>query len=245
MSRPAVLVALGLGACASTSNTPATGALQQHVPGTSVSIAMLPVPGTRIRLAATEIPWEVYDAFVFGFDKKDRSVPSGVDAIVRPSQPYITMDHSFGHAGYPVISISAAGASSFCAWLSAATGKKYRLPTEAEWEAAARADGGAADLDATAWTQSNSGAKTHPIGSKAPNAWGFHDLLGNAAEWCTSANGAFVVRGGSYRDGPEGANAGASVPANPAWNKSDPQIPKSRWWLADGGFIGFRIACEE
>jgi len=144
-----------------------------------------------------------------------------------------------------VISVSSKGAATFCEWLSKATGCRYRLPTEAEWEAAARADGAAQDLDAVAWTKANSEAKTHPIGKKAANAWGFHDMLGNAAEWCTAGEGKFVVRGGSYRDGPEGASATASVPANPAWNKSDPQVPKSKWWLADGGFIGFRIAREE
>jgi formylglycine-generating enzyme required for sulfatase activity len=218
------------------------------VPGTSISIRMIAVtPGDQPRLwiSSTEVPWEAYDAFVFGFDRKDPTLPKGADAAVRPSQPYITMDRGFGHAGYPVISISSLGASAFCEWLSKATGCKYRLPTEAEWEAAARADGTEAKLDDVAWTKSNAEGKTHPIGKKAANAWGFHDLFGNAAEWCSAADGKFVLRGGSYRDGPDGASATSSIPASPAWNKSDPQLPKSKWWLADGGFIGFRIAREE
>jgi len=253
MVNPRLLgLALILGtACAakgSASTDPGDSRRVQKIPGTSISVTLLPVPpgeAPKLWIAATEIPWEAYDAFVFGFDRKDPDVPAGADAVARPSQPYITMDRAFGHAGYPVISISAQGAQAFCRWLSAATGLAYRLPTEAEWEAAARAGGASAALDDIAWTKANAGDKTHPIGTKKANAWGFHDLLGNAAEWCTAADDTLVVRGGSYRDGPEGASAQARILPSPAWNKSDPQIPKSKWWLADGGFIGFRIACEE
>jgi formylglycine-generating enzyme required for sulfatase activity len=248
MRRYAALTALALAACASKPVAASTDHVEQRIPGTSISIAMLPVPpgsGTKLRMSATEIPWEAYDAFVFGFDKKDATIPPGVDAIARPSQPYITMDHSFGHAGNPVISVSALGAETFCAWLSASTGRKYRLPTETEWETAARAAGAAQDLSAVAWTKENAGEKTHPIGSKAANAWGFHDMIGNAAEWCTAADGSRVVRGGSYLDGVESAGVDARAPASPAWNRSDPQVPKSKWWLANGSFVGFRIVCEE
>ena len=246
----AAICALVLAACAPERAAPhAAGAdagrIEQRIPSTSISIAMLPVPGTRVRLSATEIPWEAYDAFVFGFDKKDPELPPGAQAAVRPSQPYITMDHSFGHAGYPVISVSALGAQSFCSWLSAASGRKYRLPTEAEWELAARADGKPSNLADVAWTKENSEGKTHAIGTKAANAWGFHDMLGNAGEWCTAPDGTCAVRGGTYRDPADQVRPDARTPANPAWNKSDPQIPKSKWWLADGPFVGFRVALED
>lgn len=265
MHPASALATLLLLACASCRHaTPATesadgssaprpsAAFDQRIPGTSLSLRMIPLPGSdapRLSLSATEIPWEAYDAFVFRLDEGDPSLPPGADAAARPSQPYITVDHAFGHAGYPVICVSYLGAQSFCAWLSEKSGRRFRLPTESEWEIAARA--GAApearlDLAATAWTRETSGGpKTHPIGSKAPNAWGIHDLLGNIAEWCTAPDGTGVLRGGSYLDSADDDLFSWRRPHDKAWNKSDPQIPKSKWWLANGPFVGFRVVCED
>ena len=101
---------------------------------------------------------------------------------------------------------------------------RYRLPTEAEWEYAARAgtigeaeweyasrqfDGSwdrySGSLDAIAWYEDNSGGRTHPVGQKGPNAWGLHDMRGNVYEWVQDLHSAYP--GGSVVD-PQGAASG-------------------------------------
>ena len=85
----------------------------------------------------------------------------------------------------PVETISKEEAHDFLAGLNALNdGYRYRLPTEAEWEYAARAGSSAAPrLDEVAWYADNSGDETHPVGQKKPNAWGLYDMLGNVREW--------------------------------------------------------------
>jgi formylglycine-generating enzyme required for sulfatase activity len=127
--------------------------------------------------------------------------------------------------GLPVTSVSWLEAREFCLKLSQREGATYRLPTEAEWEYTCRAGGadppvGPAELGAVAWYSDNSEGTTHPVGLQKPNAWGLHDMLGNAAEWTLDAYGPYprveqdtnptgpaaastkVVRGGSWRGFP-------------------------------------------
>jgi formylglycine-generating enzyme required for sulfatase activity len=88
---------------------------------------------------------------------------------------------------HPVEMVSKNDAHDFLAKLNAQNdGYKYRLPTEAEWEYAARAGTGSAppaSLDDVAWYGANSEDATHPVGMKKPNAWGLYDMLGNVREW--------------------------------------------------------------
>jgi formylglycine-generating enzyme required for sulfatase activity/tetratricopeptide (TPR) repeat protein len=99
----------------------------------------------------------------------------------------------------PVNNISGDDAQEFIRQLNAKTGKKYRLPTEAEWEYAARGGNkskgykysGGNDIDKIAWYGDNSGGKIHPVGSKAPNELGIYDMAGNVWEHVCDWYGAY------------------------------------------------------
>ncbi len=234
------------------------------VPGTTAKLVMQPILGGAVQLAGgphvalapyfastTEVTWDMYDAFVFAMER-DEAEKDPYDAFARPSKPYILMDRGFGHAGYPVISVSFRGATEFCRWLANRTGKRFRLPTGAEWEHAASGgatgDLDASALDASAWYAANSKSRgrvsTHPVGKKAPNGYGLLDVRGNAAEWTLGADHKGELRGGSFKDAADELRLGERRPNDPAWNQTDPQIPKSIWWLADGPFAGFRVVCD-
>lgn len=250
LARPLLVVALiVLSGCAASEDaldaSPATMValepFSQPIAGTVLSLEMVPVPGDRFWVSTTEITWDLYDVFVFELDDPADDV-GDTDAITRPSKPYIAMDRGFGHNGYPALSMSFHGAETFCRWLSAKTGRRYRLPTLEEWRRVCAQSGiDASTVNDHAWYAGNADHTTHQVGTKAPDALGLFDLAGNAAEWCRT-DGTPVVAGGSFRDDAVGCTAVAKD--TPDWNASDPQFPKSIWWLADAGFVGLRVVCE-
>ena len=129
------------------------------------------------------------------------------------------------------------------------SGHEYRLPTEAEWEYAARAGTTGArhgELDEIAWYIDNSGDETHPVGEKQANAWGLHDMLGNVWEWVADWYGEYPA--GAVTD-PQGPDAGSSrVYRGGSWTAGAGVVRSAaRYAVSPGhrGSLGFRLVRTE
>lgn len=236
--------------------------LTQEIPVSAYKFDLVPIPGDAGKgikpfwMGRTEVAWEAMDVFVYRLDEgqtKDAPAPQAPaqpDAQSRPSKPYIPPDRGFGHEGFAAISVTHRTATEFARWLAAKSGRAFRLPSEAEWEHAARAGGpgerglpDTAPLGDYAWIEANADDSPHPVGTKKPNAWGLRDILGNVGEWVDAPDGP-VLKGGSYRDVPEKVTIGSRARQDSSWNSTDPQVPKSKWWLSDAPFAGVRVVCE-
>jgi len=146
-------------------------------------------------MSKTEVTFEQYDEFctLTGRDKPD--------------------DEGWGRGDRPVMNVSWHDVTAFCEWMTRTTGKTYRLPTEAEWEYAARGGSkskgykysGSNDLDAVGWYGGNSSRKTHPVAQKQPNELGLYDMSGNVWEWCADWYGDYSS---SPQTDPQGSNSG-------------------------------------
>jgi formylglycine-generating enzyme required for sulfatase activity len=165
-----------------------------------------------------EVTWDEYDAFLRETGVQGRSEDqyqyanrSGlVDAVTGPTPPYGNPDQGWGRGKRPALTMTHFAAGMYCQWLSEKTGKRYRLPTEAEWEYACRAGTIGAyffegepeqiseerlwnilfGLDTTIVNQYviyslNSGGKTHVPQSVKPNPLGLLHMLGNVREFCS------------------------------------------------------------
>ena len=233
-----------------------------RIAGTDVRFKMRTIPPGRLELdgtiheigalavCTTEITWDVYDIYLYGLDQPE-SDDTKSDGVSRPTKPYVPPDRGYGHAGYPAMGMTRLAAVRFCEWLSRKTGETYRLPTRTEWIYFAEAGAGhaAGATASAAWYEENADYTTHPVGEKAPNDWGIHDTLGNVAEWIAPEHGQRpqdtpTAMGGSFLEPTERCTTRTPMSQDPFWNSSDPQIPKSRWWLADCDFVGFRIVRE-
>ena len=126
-----------------------------------------------------------------------------------------------------------------------------RLPSEAEWEYACRAGTTSSrhgELDDVAWWSENSGGETHVVGEKAPNAWGFRDMLGNVYEWCEDAWADYAAASNvdPLNAGEPGASGGARVIRGGAWHSPARGVRAAYrfGWLPGvrGADVGFRLA---
>ena len=149
----------------------------------------------------------------------------------------------------PVEEVSWDETDDFCKRVAERTGRTVRLPTEAEWEYAARSGSAGnysfgndeAELGKYGWYARNSGKRTHPVGGKLPNAWGIHDMSGNVWEWCADwfdknyystspredpkgpdrPTGKRVLRGGCMDNKADGCTATERSSSNPTSRDKD------------------------
>jgi formylglycine-generating enzyme required for sulfatase activity len=167
-------------------------------------------------------------------------------------------DQGWGRGRRPVINVSWGEAVEFAKWLSAETGKRYRLPTEAEWEYAARSGGmehkwsgtsNEQELRDFAWFSTNSVGKTQEVGGKKPNASGFYDMSGNVWEWvedCWHKNYDEAPSDGQAWKEENNGQCGQRVLRGGSWFNAPVNLRSSlreRSTADDGyGGIGFRLA---
>jgi formylglycine-generating enzyme required for sulfatase activity len=264
-------------------NPPGTKSYKVTIPNTTVSYEMIEIPAGEFEMGSTskpdeqpvhkvsvpafwmqahEVTWDEYRLFMFANQAgevahKDETV----DAVSRPTRPYVEMSFGMGINGFPAISMTQHAANKYAEWLSAKTGEFYRLPTEAEWEYACRAGTAAAPTPLTdyAWFSADSSGKYQKVATKKPNTWGLFDMLGNVMEWTLDAYAPYKagdqadpwvkptqpypisVRGGSWNDPAAAVTCSVRVASDPSWKQQDPQLPKSIWYETDAQWLGFRL----
>lgn len=267
----------------------------QKIPGTPVVFDMTPIEGGTFKMGSStssnadekpvhevtldpfwmgthEVTWDAFELFLdknYELAISEEPIGEIVDGLTRPSIPYLDMTFGMGKENKPAIGMTQYGAIQYCHWLYLKTGIFYRLPTEAEWEYAARAGSDskyffgedASKLEEYAWTKENSDGMTQLVGQKKPNPWGLYDIYGNVLEWTAdqydpefyknspSKNPVNpseelyprIVRGGSFKTPAEEVSSAKRFVNDPKWKQLDPQIPKSQWWFPEAPFIGLRL----
>lgn len=178
------------------------------------------------------------------------------DCPLRNNSSYSLSGNKFGDDdNKPMVEVSWEGARDMARWLSRNSRGEYRLPTEAEWEYAARSGGkrekysGGNNVDEVAWYDGNSNDRTHRVGTKAANGLGLHDMSGNVYEWCSDRYDSDYY-GTSPRNNPEGPSSGSDrVFRGGGWD-GDSRIVRSayrNWYWPDGtnDGLGFRLVFAE
>ena len=157
----------------------------------------------------------------------------------------------FRESKRPVENVSWNDCQEFIRKLNAMTGKQFRLPTEAEWEFAARGGNnskgykyaGGNSIGLVAWYEGNSGRSTHTVGQMAPNELGLFDMTGNVWEWCSDWKGSY---NSSPQTNPKGASISIHARRGGSWNtdaKCCRVSYRSNNYPDDSGsFLGFRLA---
>ena len=228
-------------------------------------------------MSECEITWNAYEIFMLSTDKLRIEVleletdirDDFVDTITRPTKPYTDMTFGMGKRDRPAICMTQHAARKFCEWLSAKTGRYYRLPTEAEWEYACRAGTKTAyhfgddpgKLGEYAWFKDNTEKQYMKVRQKKPNPWGLYDMHGNVAEWVLDQYDEAgyskheaknpliipetlyprVVRGGSFRNSARNCRSARRFGSDEEWKEQDPQEPQSIWYHTEATWVGFRI----
>jgi sulfatase modifying factor 1 len=239
-------------------------------------------------MAKTELTWAEYQTFMRCYRVfKDLSSSgirqvtesNGVDAVTVPT-PLYDPSHTYEHGDdpqQPAVTMTQYAAKQYTKWLSGLTGVQYRLPTEAEWEYAARGGSKSAycfgdkveELDKYAVYSENAGMGSAKVGSKAPNAFGLHDMHGNVWEWTIdqfSSKGfgdlggksfaglagthwpteadSRCVRGGGWQDSAERVRSAVRMGSvDEEWKTEDPNVPLSPWWYTSdpARMVGMRL----
>ena len=137
-------------------------------------------------------------------------------AVMGSNPSYFTSANGYeGDLSRPVEQVSWEDCQTFITNLNQMTGKNFRLPTEAEWEYAARGGkyshgykySGGNDLNVVAWNYNNADLQTHPVAKKQPNELGLYDMSGNVSEWCQDWSGNYGSEAQTNPTGPASGSA--------------------------------------